>query len=85
VASAGTAYQLGGQHAFLGAVPDARRGLAFGLFGTGMMGAQGIGPVLGGWLAEGIGAGATMTLLGVAVLLVAPVLGRLPPAASDAR
>jgi MFS family permease len=78
VASAATAYQLGGQQAFLDAVPDRRRGLAFGLFGTGLMAGQGLGPVLSGSLADVIGASATVTALGVAVLITAPVLARLP-------
>lgn len=83
-ASAGGAYQLGGQQAFLDAVPPGRHGLAFGLFGTGLMGAQGIGPVVAGAVADGVGAGVTITGLGVAVLCAGMFLGRLPES-SDAR
>lgn len=79
LASAGIAYQLGGQQAFLTAVPETQRGLAFGLFGTGLMGGQGLGPVLAGGLADIIGAGSTMTILGVSILFAAARYGRLPP------
>lgn len=78
VASAATAYQLGGQQAFLDVVPDARRGLAFGLFSTGLMTGQGLGPVLSGTLADLVGAGVTITVLGSSVLVAATVLARLP-------
>jgi predicted MFS family arabinose efflux permease len=78
LASAATAYQLGGQQAFLASVPDSRRGLAFGLFGTGLMAGQGLGPVLSGALADVIGAATTVTALGAAVLCAAPNLARLP-------
>lgn len=78
VASAATAYQLGGQQAFVDAVPDARRGLAFGLLGTGIQTGQGIGPVLSGTLADAAGAGVTISVLGAVVLLLAPRLARLP-------
>jgi predicted MFS family arabinose efflux permease len=77
-ASAATGYQLGSQQAFLDAVPVARRGLAFGLFGTGLMAGQGLGPVLAGILADRFGAGLTITLLGLAVLIAAIWLARLP-------
>ena len=84
-ASAGTAYQLGGQHAFLAAVPADRHGLAFGLFSTGMMGLQGVGPVVAGAVADVIGAGVTVTALGVAILATTLVWGRVPlePGAAD--
>jgi predicted MFS family arabinose efflux permease len=84
-AAAATAYQLGGQQTFLDAVPEARRGLAFGLFGTGLMTGQGLGPVLSGALADQFGAGVTITLLGVAVLIAALPLARLPRAARSSR
>ncbi len=85
LASAGMAYQLGGQQAFLAAVPQDRRGLAFGLFGTGLMGGQGIGPVLAGGAAAALGAGTTIAVLGVAILLAAVRFGPLPDAGSGAR
>ncbi|MHA3701574.1 MFS transporter [Jatrophihabitans sp. YIM 134969] len=77
-ASAGSAYQLGGQQAFLAAVPAERQGLAFGLVSTGIMGVQGLGPVLAGAVADVVGAGVTITALGVGILVVTAVLGRLP-------
>ena len=77
-ASAGSAYQLGGQQAFIAAVPADRQGLAFGLFGTGMMGFQGLGPVVAGAVADGVGAGVTITGLGVAILVATVFLGRVP-------
>ena len=78
LSSAGMAYQLGGQRAFLAAVPEDRRGLAFGLYGTGLMGGQGIGPVLAGVTADIVGAGTTMAVLGVAILGAAARYGPLP-------
>lgn len=80
-ASAGSAYQLGGQQAFIAAVPLDRQGLAFGLFGTGMMGFQGLGPVVAGAVADGVGAGVTITALGVAILIATVFLGRVPDVA----
>ena len=78
LASAATAYQLGGQQAFLEAVPEDRRGLAFGLYGTGLMTGQGLGPVAAGGLADVVGAALTITVLGGLVLVAAPFLARLP-------
>lgn len=78
VASAATAYELGSQQAFVDSVPVARRGLAFGLFSTGLMGGQGVGPVLAGVLADVVGAGLTMSVLGVAIVLAAALVGRVP-------
>ena len=78
LSSAGMAYQLGGQRAFLAAVPEDRRSLAFGLYGTGLMGGQGIGPVLAGVTADIVGAGTTMAVLGVAILAAAARYGPLP-------
>ena len=85
LASAGMAYQLGGQEAFLEAVPEERRGLAFGLFGTGLMGGQGLGPVVAGGVAAAVGAGMTMTVLGAATLLAAVRYGPLPHMAAGPR
>ena len=70
---------IGGQRAFLTAVPGDRRGLAFGLYGTGLMGGQGIGPVLAGVTADILGAGMTMAVLGMAILAAAARYGPLPP------
>jgi MFS family permease len=78
VANAGTAYELGGQRAFLEAVPEDRQGLALGLVSTGIMTGQGIGPVIAGGFAQLAGAGLTMTLLGTAIVSSARWLGRSP-------
>ncbi|WP_051511036.1 MFS transporter [Intrasporangium oryzae] len=78
LASVGMAYQLGGQQAFLAAVPETQRGLAFGLFSTGLMGGQGVGPVIAGIFADHIGAGLTMTALGLAILVAAARFGSVP-------
>jgi predicted MFS family arabinose efflux permease len=73
-ASAGFAYQLGRQQAFLDAVPPSARGLAFGLLSTGLMTGQGLGPVAGGALAGWLGAGPTMALAGVGIIVTALLL-----------
>jgi MFS family permease len=78
VASAATAYQLGSQQAFLDAAPADRRGLAFGLFGTGPTIGQALGPVFAGALADVVGSGARMTVLATTVLASAVFLARLP-------
>lgn len=80
VASAAGAYQLGGQQRFLDVVPEQRRGVAFGLFGTGLQTGQGIGPVVAGLVADQLGAPPTIALLGAGVVVVAPWLARLPAA-----
>ena len=78
VASAAMAYQLGTQHAFVEAVPPAQRGLAFGLYGTGMMTGQGVGPALAGLLATAVGAGRTISVIGLCVVVSAVFLARVP-------
>ena len=77
-ASVGSSYQLGGQQAFLDAVPADRQALAFGLLGTGMMGFQGLGPVISGAIADVVGAGVTITGAGVAILLSVAFVGKVP-------
>ena len=86
-AAAATSYQLGGQQDFIDAVPEHRRGLAFGLFGTGIMSGQGLGPVVAGGLADAVGADVTISVMGCCVLVAAPFLARLPgaPAPSSER
>lgn len=72
----GFAYALGIQRRFLDAVPEARRGQAFGLLSAGLMSVQGIGPALCGVLAEFTGAGTAMALAGLATVCVAADLAR---------
>ena len=76
LASAGFAYQLGRQQAFLDAVPHEAQGLAFGLYSTGIMTGQGLGPIAAGALASILGAGSTMALAGVALIGFGLLLGR---------
>ena len=76
------AYQLGTQHAFVEAVPPAQRGLAFGLYGTGMMTGQGVGPALAGLFATAVGAGRTIGVIGLCVVVSAVFLARVPDEAT---
>lgn len=75
LASAGFAYQLGRQQAFLDAVPHQARGLAFGLNSTGIMTGQGLGPIAAGAVASSLNAGPTMALAGVAIIAAGLLLG----------
>lgn len=74
VAAAGFAYQLGLARRFLDAVPEARRGQAFGLVSTGMMTAQGLAAAGSGALSEMTGPAVTMALAGLASLVVTGAL-----------
>lgn len=76
LASAGFAYQLGRQQAFLDAVPPPVRGLAFGQLSTGLMTGQGLGPAVSGALGGPLGAGPTMALAGVGITATALLLHR---------
>jgi MFS family permease len=82
-ASVGTAYELGGQRAFITAVPVDRQGLALGLVSTGIMTGQGVGPVVAGAVAQAVGVGLTISLLGVSIVLTTFWLGRFPGTAID--
>ena len=75
LASAGFAYQLGRQQAFLEAVPHQAQGLAFGLYSTGIMTGQGLGPIAAGAVASSLNAGPTMALAGVAIIAAGLLLG----------
>lgn len=77
VATAGFAYQLGLARRFLDAVPEARRGQAFGLLGTGLMAVQGLAAAAGGALSEVVAPGTVMALAGVASLVATVVLWRV--------
>jgi len=74
LASAGFAYQLGRQQAFLDAVPHQAQGLAFGLYSTGIMTGQGLGPIAAGALASSLNAGSTMALAGSAIVVASLLL-----------
>lgn len=69
-------YTLGIQRAFLDSVPPERRGQAFGLNTTGLMGGQGLSPPLAGALAVAIGTGGAMAACGALVVLSAVALHR---------
>jgi predicted MFS family arabinose efflux permease len=71
---AGFAYQLGLQQAFLDCLPERRRGQAFGLNTTGLMGGQGLTPAVAGALAGALGAGAGMAVAGAATVAAALAL-----------
>ena len=74
LASAGFAYQLGRQQAFLDAVPHQAQGLAFGLYSTGIMTGQGLGPIAAGAVASSLNAGSTMALAGSAIVVASLLL-----------
>nr|WP_092382863.1 MFS transporter [Micromonospora phaseoli] len=88
VATAGFAYQLGLARRFLDAVPEARRGQAFGLVSTGMMAGQGLAAAGAGALSEVLAPGLVMAIAGaasaVATLLLWPILTPGRPSASAA-
>ncbi len=66
VATAGFAYQLGLARRFLDAVPELRRGQAFGLVSTGMMAMQGLAAAGAGALSEWLAPGVVMAVAGAA-------------------
>jgi predicted MFS family arabinose efflux permease len=74
LASTGFAYQLGRQQAFLDAVPHQTQGLAFGLYSTGIMTGQGLGPIAAGAVASSLNAGPTMALAGAAIIATSLLL-----------
>ncbi|GIJ28170.1 MFS transporter [Micromonospora qiuiae] len=78
VATAGFAYQLGLARRFLDAVPELRRGQAFGLVNTGMMAAQGLAVAGAGALSEVLAPGIVIASAGaasaVATLVLWPML-----------
>lgn len=78
LASAGFAYELGRQQAFLDAVPHQMQGLAFGLYSTGLMTGQGLGPIAAGALASALNAGTTMAIAGAAIIVAGLLLGGTP-------
>ena len=65
------AYQITASATFMRAVPDAHRGQAFGLAGSGLIAVQGLGVALGGLLAQALGSPArAIALAGAAGLVV---------------
>ncbi|MEU7050860.1 MFS transporter [Streptomyces eurythermus] len=81
IAGTGFSYGLGVQARFREASPEEERGQAFTLMSTGLMTLQGIGPLLGGTLAEALPIGPVIALVGAATVLMAMVFQRQLPAA----
>ncbi|MEW9549705.1 MFS transporter [Nonomuraea sp. NPDC050783] len=73
----GGAYQLAANAAFVQAVPAERRGQAFGIVQSGLMAAQGLGILVGGFAAERLGPEPVVALSGVAGLICAAVLAMI--------
>lgn len=59
-----SAYQVAANSAFMRTVPDTSRGQAGGLVASGLVAVQGLGILLGGLLAESLGAVRTVSLAG---------------------
>jgi MFS family permease len=74
VAGAGSAYQLAANVAFVTAVPNAHRAQAFGLVATGLAAGQGAGLLAAAALADHIGPGPAVAVLGAAGTLAALAL-----------
>jgi MFS family permease len=73
----GGAYQLAANAAFVQCVPAERRGQAFGLVQSGLMAAQGIGILIGGFAAERLGPEPVVALAGISGVTVAAVLAMM--------
>lgn len=72
----GFAYHLGLQRRFADALPEHDQGLGFGLLSSGLMGGQGLGPVLAGALAAALGPSVAVGALGAVAVLSVLVLRR---------
>ncbi|MEU6999872.1 MFS transporter [Nonomuraea sp. NPDC046570] len=70
----GGAYQLAANAAFVQCIPAERRGQAFGLVYSGLMAAQGIGILVGGFAAEKLGPEPVVALSGITGVTAAAVL-----------
>jgi predicted MFS family arabinose efflux permease len=74
VTGTGFAYGLGIQRRFLDALPEERRGQAFGLLSSGLMTLQGVGPAVFGALAEVAPIRYAVALAGAATVAAAVLL-----------
>lgn len=74
ITGTGFAYGLGIQRRFLDALPEERRGQAFGLLSSGLMTLQGVGPAVFGALAEVTPIRYAMALAGAATVATAVLL-----------
>lgn len=80
VCGLGFAYQVGLQRRFAESLPEPDQGLGFGLLSSGLMGGQGLGPVVAGALATALGPGVAISAMGgVAVLAVLALHRTLRP------
>jgi len=70
----GGAYQLAANAEFVQRVPPDQRGQAFGLVQSGLLAAQGIGILIGGYAAERLGPEPVVALAGITGLTTAAVL-----------
>ncbi|MGI5285839.1 MFS transporter [Nonomuraea polychroma] len=70
----GGAYQLAANAAFVQSVPPERRAQAFGIVQSGLMAAQGIGILVGGFAAERLGPEPVVALSGIIGVTCAAVL-----------
>ncbi|GAA3143681.1 MFS transporter [Planomonospora alba] len=77
VSGVGGAYQLAANAAFVRCVPAEQRGQAFGLVQSGLLAAQGIGILVGGAAADGLGPESVVALAGAAGLFAAAALSML--------
>ncbi len=73
----GGAYQLAANAAFVQRVPPDQRGQAFGLVQSGLMAAQGVAILIGGYAAEKLGPEPVVALSGITGLIVAAVLAMI--------
>ncbi|WP_290864081.1 MFS transporter [Hamadaea sp.] len=74
LSGAGFAYTLGLQRSFVDALPEELRGQAFGVLGSGLMTAQGLGPAVFGAIALTTGATAAVALAGAAAAACALIV-----------
>ncbi len=70
-------YQVQVVTEFVRAVPDRHRGQANGIAASGLLAAQGIGILLGGWVASGFGVGWAVGGAGLVAMVLAAILGIL--------
>jgi MFS family permease len=75
ISGAASAYHLPTSAAFIQAVPDHRRGQAFGVAGTALKGSQGLGILLAGALAGPLGTSRALAVMGAAGALAAAATG----------
>jgi hypothetical protein len=78
VSGAGSGYQLAANVAFVSAVPNSRRGQAFGLVSTGLLAGQGAALLVAGALAEAVSPSLVVAGFGLGGTVAALALATLP-------